>query len=153
LQNEITLFVLDIPTHSKYKPIDIFAMSTETIFFQEGEVLVTNARFVVGPQTFAMRTITSVKGEMTPANYTGAVLLILIGLTISLVAFFNLAIAMGILGVFIFAAGIWIACRRKSIYAVVLTTAGGEITAHASKDWSYISQIIEALNQSIISHD
>jgi hypothetical protein len=36
-----------------------------------------------------MRTITSVKREMTPANYTGAVLLILIGLTISLVAFFK----------------------------------------------------------------
>jgi hypothetical protein len=99
-----------------------------------------------------MRTITSVKGEMTPDNYTGALLLILIGLTISLVAFFNLAIAMGILGVFILAARIWIACLRKPIYAVVLTTAGGEITAHASKDWSYISQIIEALNQSIISH-
>jgi hypothetical protein len=62
-------------------------MSTETIFFQEGEILVTNARFVVGSQTFAMRTITSVKGEMTPANFTGAVLLILIGLLIALVAF------------------------------------------------------------------
>src|SRR5271154_3076624 len=127
-------------------------MSAETIFFQEGEILVTNARFVVGSQTFAMRTITSVKGEMTPANYVGAILLIIIGLIIALIAFLNLVIVVGIFGVLVLAAGIWIASKRKPIYAVVLTTAGGEITAHASKDWSYISQIIEALNQSIISH-
>jgi hypothetical protein len=77
-------------------------MSEETIFFQEGEILVINARFVVGAQTFAMRTVTSVKGEMTPANYSGAVLLVLTGLVVALIAFFNLAITIGILGIFIF---------------------------------------------------
>ena len=127
-------------------------MATETTFFEGGNLTVTNARFIVGTQTFAMRGVTSVQGVEIPANYTASGLLILLGACVALTAFLNSAIGFGIFGVLLSAGGIWAACRQKPTYAVVLRTAGGEVTAYESKDRDYISQVIEALNQSIISH-
>ena len=126
-------------------------MAEESTFFQSGDIAVTNARFVVGAQTFAMRGITSVEGVETPASYTGPIILVLIGLIMA-VNLFNGGIGLGIFGVLVIAAAIGIAMRRKPTFAVVLRTAGGEVTAYQSMDRNYIAQIIEALNQAIISH-
>jgi hypothetical protein len=126
-------------------------MADESIFFQSGDITVTNARFIVGAQTFAMRGITSVQGIETPASYTWPIILVLVGLLMAL-SFFGGVIGVGIFGLLFLAAGIWLITRRKPTFAVVLRTAGGEVTAYQSKDRDYISQIIRALNDSIISH-
>ncbi len=126
-------------------------MATETTFFQSGEITVTNARLMVGAQTFAMRGITSVQGVETQASYTGAALLILVGVALAIGGFAS-AIGLAVVGVLLAAGGIWLCFRQKPTYAVVLRTAGGEVTAYQSKDRDYISQVIQALNDSIISH-
>ncbi len=74
----------------------------------------TDARFIVGSQTYAMRGITSVKGiEITPGFFAR-----LFGET--------------------------------STFAVVLSTAGGEVRAYESKDSDLIGDVLEALNQAIV---
>lgn len=127
-------------------------MDTETTFFQSDDIVVTNARFIVGAQTFAMRGITSVQTIKIPANYGGPVAVIFLGLSLVLIGFASSSFVLGGLGVLLLALSIWMAMRQKPIFAVVLRTAGGEVTAYRSYDRNYISEIVEALNQSIISH-
>jgi hypothetical protein len=126
-------------------------MADETTFFQSGDITVTNARFIVGAQTFAMRGVTSVQGVETPASYGGPIFIVIFGLVLALVGFSG-SIFIAVVGILLIAAGVAIAIRRKATFAVVLRTAGGEITAYQSLDRAYISKIIQALNDSIISH-
>lgn len=125
-------------------------MADENSFFNSGDIAVTNARFVVGSQTFAMRGITSVQGVKTPVNYIGAVLLGLLALFMSL-ALFRGEYFLGIIGVLLLIADIFIIIRSRPTFCVVLRTAGGEVTAYKSKNHDHIAQIIQALNQAMIS--
>jgi hypothetical protein len=99
-----------------------------------------------------MRGITSVQPIKIPASYTVSGTLIIVGLIMALVGSLGSLFVLGGLGFVLLALGVWLAVRSKPIFAVVLRTAGGEITAYESYDWNYISQIIEALNRSIVSH-
>lgn len=127
-------------------------MADETIFFQGGEICVTNARFIVGAQTFAMRGITSVEGVETPARRTWPELMALFGLLMAVAGFSDAnSTVFGIFGILVIVGGVWLTIRQKPSFAVVLRTAGGEITAYKSQDRNYISQIIRALNESIIT--
>ena len=74
----------------------------------------TDARFVVGSQTYAIRNITSVKGIEIIPGPIGRLL------------------------------------GYKSMFAVVLSTAGGEIRAYESKDSDLIGDVLETLNQAIV---
>ncbi|HSY09661.1 MAG TPA: DUF6232 family protein [Candidatus Dormibacteraeota bacterium] len=127
-------------------------MTQESLFFQSGNVTVTNARFIVGTQTFAIRGITSVQSVMTPVSYAGPGLVGLASLLFMAVEFFHGEIFIGIWGIPILAACIWIMIRQKPTFAVVLRTAGGEITAYKSANRNDIAQIIQALNEAIVSH-
>jgi hypothetical protein len=138
----------------------------ESIFFQSGNITVTNARFIVGAKTFAMRSITSVQSvsrKEEPLGITGmgclSVIIFMLGLVISCCGFGSSTVWLGVFGILIIAGGVWLAIRAlpsqpkpKTIFTVVLTTAGGEVTAYQSDDQNHISQIIRALNDSIISH-
>ena len=126
-------------------------MAEESTFFRSGNIVVTNARFVVGSQTFAMRGITSVQGVETPVSYIIPVLVGLLGLVLAVNLFRNGSFG-GIIGILILAAAIWMAVRQKPTFAVVLRTAGGEVTAYKSTNRDFIAQIIKALNEAIISH-
>jgi len=126
-------------------------MDAETTLFQSGDITVTNSRFIVGAQTFAMRGITSVQAVKTPASYGGAFMLMFIGLIFAFIGFASSEFVFFVLGVMLLALGIWVATRQRPVFAVVLRTAGGEVTAYRSFDGNCISQIIEALNQSIIT--
>lgn len=126
----------------------------------------TNARFIVGAKTFAMRSITSVQSvsrKEEPLGITGmgclSVIIFMLGLVISCCGFGSSTVWLGVFGILIIAGGVWLAIRAlpsqpkpKTIFTVVLTTAGGEVTAYQSDDQNHISQIIRALNDSIISH-
>ena len=125
-------------------------MAQETSYFQSGDITVTNARFIVGAQTFAMRGITSVEGVETPASYIWPIILCFFGGCTALNVFTG-SFGVGLFGVLILAAGIWLATRRKPTFAVVLRTAGGEVTAYKSTKREDIAQIIRALNEAIIS--
>jgi len=131
--------------------------SGERIFFEMGGVKVTNARFIVTGQTYAMATVNSVKvaaKDVTPSN---GVAVLMIGIAVfwllMLVASesnywigYLMALALG-------AAGIWWASsiKRKTEYMIVLTTSSGETSALKSSIQSDIRVIEQALNDAIVS--
>jgi hypothetical protein len=125
-------------------------MAEEKVYFQQGEITVTNARFIVNAQTFAMRTITSISEEQEDPSRVWPVIFILAGVSVFIANLmpFNLGAILG-LGIFVF--GIWRAVRSKPTFLVVLTAAHGEVTAYRSKNREIVSQIIQALRKAIAS--
>ena len=126
-------------------------MADEIIFFQNGNITVTNARFIAGAQTFAVRGITSVEGVEISPSFAGPVVLALLGLVMA-TGFLTGAFLLGILGALTLAGSIWLFIRRKPQFVVVLRSASGEVRAYQDTDKSHIAQIIQALNQAIVSN-
>jgi hypothetical protein len=114
----------------------------ETLVFEEGNVKVTSARFVVDGQTYAMNGVTSVRQFEKKPN---RVLPIVVGLA-GLPGFAG----HWLLGLILFGAAFAIWTLMKTEYSVLLSTAGGEARALSSKDRSYIVKVVEALNEAII---
>lgn len=117
-------------------------MSEKTFFDYDG-VKVTNARFVVDGQTFAMSNITSVSSvEETPGR-VGPCIVGLLGA--AMCASKNYGVGL----LFIAAAAFWL-WRQKSKFHVVLRTSGGENRALTSKQRNYVEQVVAALNEAIV---
>lgn len=118
----------------------------ERIFFDGGGVKVTNARFVVHAQTYAMNGATSVKSHVTPPDRKGPLIAIGIGLVILLAAegaakLFGLAIA---------AFGAWLFSQQKDTHFVLLSSASGEVKALEDQDAAYIGGVVSALNEALV---
>lgn len=118
----------------------------EKTFLNEGGVTVTNTRFIVPAQTFAMSGITSVKSFEERKSKTLPILLIVLGVLTLLGArdAGPLAVALAILAV-----GIGLLMRKPTFY-VLLSVASGEAKALSSKDGAWISKVVAALNDSIV---
>jgi hypothetical protein len=164
---------IEVPVRSRSQTPDsgnftAKASGDESVFFRSGNILVTNARFVVGAKTFAMRGITSVEavesdsselaekqsGNAVGPIFTGTGLLIIaVGLICWLMFDFSffVAVVAGIIGFLMLVVGASFV-KMKRAFKIVLKTAGGEVTAYQSFDRNHIFQIIRALNDSIISH-
>lgn len=114
----------------------------EQEFFNQNDVRVTNARFMVNGQTYAMNGVTSVKrGLKTPAR--GApIFLILVG---GAIMFASKPFGFLILGI----AFLWLFMQSDE-HTVMLSSASGESQALTSTDKEYIQSIIDALNEAII---
>ena len=120
----------------------------EKVFLQEGNIIVTSARFIVPSQTYAMSGITSVKlAEKTPSKAV-PLILIFIGL---LVFIGNGLKGEGIIAGLISAVPgvIWL-MKLKSSHIVALTVSSGEVKALESKDRAFIVNVVNALNEAII---
>lgn len=126
-------------------------MNDEKIFFKNGDITVTNSRFVAGAQTFAIRNITSVKAEKVEVNNSTAGILILVGIIIFVIGLVNTNWA-ALIGLVIAAAGIYWIWNQESPYAVVLTTSSGEVKAYQSNDREFISGIVSGLNDAIVAN-
>lgn len=115
----------------------------ETTLFESNNVTVTNARFVVPSQTFAISGITSVRFFTESPDKRWPIACFLIAL-IALGAGGNIwaALLPALLGVVL-----WL---RRPVHHVVLTTSASETRALASKDKMFIASVINALNQAII---
>lgn len=118
----------------------------EQTFLNEGSVTVTNARFIVYGQTYAMSGVTSVKSLEFPPSRKGPIILIVIGI-ISMLAGKG-AILVGIL---FLAAGIGWWLLQKSKYSVALSSASGEVQALTSKDGDFVFRVVNALNEAIVA--
>jgi len=119
----------------------------EVEFFNDGNVSVTSARFRVGESTYAMQGVTSVKRAKKDANKLPAILMIFIG---ALMIFGADQTGTKILGGVLIIAGIIVFRKMKAEYSVYLNSSSGESQALKSKDVSYIDQVIDALNKSIV---
>ena len=120
----------------------------EKVFLSEGKVKVTNARFMVPSQTFAMSGITSIKTSKEHPSRTSPIIVIAIGIgSLAGVKFFPLLalVALALIAV----GGVWL-YLTKTIFHIVLTSASGETKALSSKDRKWISKVIAALNDSIV---
>jgi len=121
--------------------------NNEKEFLREGKVVVTNARFIVPSQTYAMSGVTSVKKNRQDPDRKLPIIMIILGLIIILVSQTSGSIITTIL---LIGLGIFILTKLKPTYIIALNTSGGEMKALSSKDQEYIDKIIKALNESII---
>jgi hypothetical protein len=126
------------------------AVSEETVFYQEGDVIVTQSRFIVRGETFAMRNITSVRSMRFEHAHKGSSKVIAVGLLVALSGFL-FGRGAGWLGAGIIVLGIVCATNEKPTYAVFLTTSAGEVSAYQSADPDTVARIVQALNDSIIA--
>lgn len=114
----------------------------EHTFFDQGDVKVTNSRFISNGQTYAMRNVTSVKPfKQNPPRVIGVVLA-LVGLAVMTQSF--------LVGLVILAIGGAILFMLKPTYHVLLATSSGETRALHSKDQSFVNQVIQAINDAIV---
>jgi len=118
----------------------------EQTFLQESGVTVTSSRFVVPAQTYAMSGVTSIKSLKQSPSRKGS--LILIGLGIIFMLFGGKSIVGGLI---LAALGVLWWVLHKPKYAVVLSSASGEVEALSSKDAGFISRIVDALNKAIVA--
>lgn len=114
----------------------------EKTFFSQGDVRVTNARFIVSGQTYAMNGVTSVKQGVNEPSRGGPLLLGIVGL-IMLFAIAPLGIIL-----LIFTIVWWV--KQKPEWIVILHSSSGEARALVSEDKGYIDSVIAALNDAIV---
>lgn len=114
----------------------------EITFFEYEGVRVTNTRFIVDGQTFAMNNITSVKPLEKKPNRILPGLLIVFGVLPALNG--------ATVGLFFALIGaIWWA-MQKTMYHVMLHTAGGETSALTTYQKEYLQRVVTALNNAIV---
>ncbi|HVZ39672.1 MAG TPA: DUF6232 family protein [Candidatus Kapabacteria bacterium] len=114
---------------------------SEQKIFENGDVVVTDKRFIVDGRTYPVANITSVRAlERTP-NRIIPILLIAGGLLIvpKLKGGSLFPIGVGVL---------WLLHARKS-YHVGVTTAAGEAQALTRRDERLVTEVVGALNRAI----
>lgn len=119
----------------------------EKIFFNQGNVSVSNSRFIVDGQTYAMNNVTSVKSGVVKPNRLGSIIIGLIGLAMVLSGSGGVLIG----GLVLLAIAVLSWMGNKKQYTVLLHTSSGENQALASPDESYIRTVINSLNDAIVS--
>ncbi len=125
----------------------------ETVFFNFDGVTVSNSRFIVRSQTYAMHSVTSVKPGVVEPKHGIAILFLFIGFLLLIGEMLELYTA----GVLLMAGAVAIIIGliawtiEKPKYAVVLNTSAGEHHALVSHKKQDIEHVLQALNQAIVS--
>jgi len=114
----------------------------ERTFFEHEDVKVTNARFISGSQTYAMSNVTSVKAFEAKPKRLGGILVLILGLAV--------AVNTPVVGLIIAAAAGYYLYQQKTMYHLMLSTAGGETSALKTNQREYLDKVVAALNQAII---
>jgi hypothetical protein len=130
----------------------------EHVFFAEGGVQVTSARFTVHQQMYPVAAITSVSPFSLPAS-KGAP----IGLVLIFGFFFSLSLAglingpnagsfvsLVVTGAFV-ALGVFWYRSRKPTHVVMITTSGMQARVLSTLDPAFAHRVVIALNQAVIS--
>lgn len=120
----------------------------EQNFFEHDGVKVTNARFVVDDQTFAMSNITSVSTSEDPPKRAGPFILGLIAVGLC----FSSDGSSGrlVTGLIFAALAVFWWRKQASSYHVVLKTSSGEAKALTSKQAEYVKSVVDAINNAIV---
>lgn len=114
----------------------------ERIFFEYEGVKITNARFVVDGQTYAMSNITSVQTKEERPSRLLPGFAIMVGLASLLQE--------PAIGVAVIAAAAYWLYKQKTTYHVVLRTAAGEASALKTFQREYLNKVVSALNDAIV---
>jgi hypothetical protein len=128
----------------------------EKVFFESGDVKVTNNRFISGSQTFAMSNVTSLRPTEEPPPRDGRGAVFLIGLLVLLVSAGSLtsgaavaaalgaAIGLGVCVLAVKMPGVW------PLYRIILTTSAGETSALVTREREHLDRVLQALNEAIV---
>ncbi len=123
---------------------------SEKEFYKDSRVSVTQVRLTMDDKTFAMRNISSAESYRIKRDKTRVILVIILGI---LILFFGdrlpLAGKETIIGIFIIAIGILIMVLMKDKFVVKITSNSGETAEIISKNESYTSAIVYAVNEAI----
>ncbi|PVY57474.1 MULTISPECIES: DUF6232 family protein [unclassified Simplicispira] len=114
----------------------------EKVFFELGSVKVTNARFVVDAQTFAMSNVTSVAPVTQAPSRFLLIFILIIGLMIVFTSVVWGIVVMAVAGALLY--------LQKTQYHIMLRTAGGETKALTTHEKDYFHQVVGALNEAIV---
>lgn len=128
----------------------------EKVFLDSSNVKVTNTRFVVGSQTYAMSSVNSVKTnvrDVTP-NRMFAILMMVVGLVWLINHGLGNTREWGgyFLPIAIMAGGFFWNSRIKEAkeYSLVLTTSSGETSALTGRNGDHVRKVEAAITDAII---
>lgn len=127
------------------------SLSGERTFYSDRAVTVTNARFIVHGQTYALRNIASVQNLHKPAERGGPILCIIFGLLMCL-ALFSDSPVIGFIGVALVVGGYVVNHSRRDLFTVMLTTNAGQVRAVEDQRSDRVAAIVQGLNEAIVSH-
>ena len=116
--------------------------ASERVFLSENDIIVSNTRFVVPPQLFALANIVSVSFNQKAPNRLWPILLVFIGLGLLVggqANIFSLALP--------FLAGIIWLSLQKTHYLVVLSGSSGETKALDSTNKEFVGRVVSALTK------
>lgn len=159
---ETMLFLRATPNPPKLptpEPPPRLLASGETLFYSDDNVQVTNARLIVGGQTYAMRNVTSVRGvEVTPSHVAVYALTLAAGVSALIAAAFlqeNWKLPVGwlfiVVAIFFSVFAYFVKNSLRSTFQIWINTAGAEQRAMQSRDANTVSAILDAINRSIVS--
>lgn len=125
-------------------------VTEEQTFFNEGGVLVTRSRIVIGKQTYPMNGITSIRTETVEPNLIVPIILFFIEV------FMSFTVVAGEFGFFfigLLLLGIAVAWLNaaKLVYNILFGTAGGEKQALTDPNAEYVSRVENAINEALIA--
>lgn len=117
--------------------------SSEKIFYQKNQIIVTQSRFIYGPQTYAMRNISSVSLYVIEKSRLLPIILIITGgICIISRAF--------LLGGVLVVIGALILYLVKNEYSVRIQSNAGEVNTFKSTNRLLVQEIVDAVNEAII---
>ncbi len=125
-------------------------VTEEQTFFNEGDVLVTRSRIVIGKQTYPMNGITSIRTETVQPNLILPFIPGLMGVIMSLAVFGG---GFGYLFIGLLLLGIAVAWWKaaKPVYNILFGTAVGEKQALTNPNAEYVSRVEDAINEALIA--
>ncbi len=120
---------------------------SENTIFDENDIYVSDQRFVVPEQTYAISGITSVLKWVTKPSIKVPLILVALGI----IPWFFGGFGMIIIGLLLIGGGVFMFIRNKPTYSVYITTAAGEEEAFNSKDELFVDNIVQAINDAIVA--
>ncbi|WP_300752661.1 DUF6232 family protein [Janthinobacterium sp.] len=122
---------------------------SETTYYSNGRVTVTNARFIVDDETHAISGITSVKlGVKKPNRLLPVALMAVLFLVLTKGGKYD-GLSIWHWAMVLLPGIIWLLLQRTH-YTVTLASASGEHRALKSRIKPFVREVVDAINQAII---
>jgi hypothetical protein len=130
--------------------------AAETVYFREGNVLITSARADFAGRTYAIRHINSVEMGVKRSSQQWWVMLIIASAGLFMLSLINWISSQNTssgyctaIGLFSAIAGVALYRQSRDRYIVQITTSSGRVDALASKNRDDIDKIVEAVKRAI----
>jgi len=115
-------------------------------------IKVTNARVIIGADTYQLTQINHVVMYKIPPKINWAIGLIVIGIICFFMSVNYMNSGLGLVGALMAVGGILaIIFLLKPCFSVRFTTSSGQVDALRSKDQAFIGKIVSAINEAIAS--